>query len=110
MNKWIQAARQRERLRPRRGCLPSTCIPMLLLLGGLLVWAPMRADGQIFSISQIANTNVLVGMPITIQISITNTTGATSSLGWSLSSNPTTDASRSEEHSLNSSHLVISYA
>ena len=93
MNNWIQAARQRERLRPRRGCLPSTCIPMLLLLGGLLVWAPMRADGQIFSISQIANTNVLVGMPITIQISITNTTGATSSLGWSLSSNPTTDAS-----------------
>ncbi len=61
---------------------------MLLILGGLLVWTPVRADAQVFAITQVSNTNILVGTTITIPITITNTTGVGSQLFWSLTSNP----------------------
>ena len=93
MTNSIQATLERAFLRPQPRRFPAAFVSMLLLLGGLSVWTPMRADGQIFAITQVSNTSVLVGTRITIQISITNTTGATSALSWSLGSNPTTDAS-----------------
>src|ERR1039458_7495256 len=92
MNNWIQATLERRRFRPQRRRFPATSIPMLFLLGGLLIWGPDRASGQFFGISPITNTSVLVGTPLTIQISVTNTTGANIPLTWTLSSNPTTDA------------------
>ena len=60
-------------------------------------WRPVAlgaaaGDGQIFAINHIPNTNVLVGTPITIQIAVTNTTGANSQLTWSLNSSPATSA------------------
>jgi hypothetical protein len=63
---------------------------MLLMLGGLLVWMPAQAGAQVFAINPINNITNLVGTAITIQISVTNTTGAASQLTWNLVSNPAT--------------------
>src|ERR1017187_6557901 len=93
MNNWIQAMPECGRFRSRRMRLPAASIPMLILLGGLLVWSPMRAGGQVFGINAIPNINVLVGTPITFQISVTNTTGANVPLTWSLNSSPSSTAS-----------------
>ncbi len=72
---WLRSLRQRVR---------ASSLAKLLVLGGLLVWAPERAAAQVFAITTINNTNVLVGKPITIQITITNTTGANGQLNWHL--------------------------
>jgi hypothetical protein len=87
-----QATPERAGLRSLRRRVWAISLPMLFVLGGLLVWAPVRAEAQVFAIGTINNTNVLVGTPITIQITITNTTGASSQLTWSLNSNPATSA------------------
>src|ERR1039458_8224554 len=93
MNNWIQAMPECGRLPSRRMRLPAASIPMLILLGGLLVWSPMRAGGQVFGINPIPNINVLAGTPITFQISVTNTTGANVPLTWNLNSSPSSTAS-----------------
>ena len=74
----VQATPERGPLRPRQRRITAIALPMLLVLGGLLVWAPAQANAQVFAINPISNASVLVGTPITIQISLTNTTGATS--------------------------------
>src|ERR1035438_7174373 len=88
----VQASSGLRPLRaPRRGVRASLLL-LLFGLGGLLVWAPGQAGAQVFAINPINNLNVLVGTPITIQVSVTNTTGASSQLTWSLNSNPATTA------------------
>ena len=54
MNGWILATLERGCVSPREGRFRGASIPMLLLLGGLLVWCPMRADAQYFQIKHIA--------------------------------------------------------
>src|ERR1035437_1075138 len=93
MNDRLQGTAERDLLRQLRKRLRAIWLLMPLVLGGLLVWAPLHADGQVFGINPIGNISVLVGTPISIQVSVTNTTAATSVLFWRLSSNPTTDAS-----------------
>jgi general secretion pathway protein D len=93
MNDRIQTTPWRGPLRPRQARLTASSLSTLLVLGGLLIWPPARATGQIFQITQVTNMTVPVGTPITIPITITNTTGGNSELTWSLNSNPTTDAS-----------------
>jgi hypothetical protein len=70
MNHRVQATPERARVRARRGRFPVTPLPMLLLLGGLLVWAqPVR--GQQLELNQIPinPTNVAVGSVLKFQIS-----------------------------------------
>ncbi|MEI6391388.1 MAG: hypothetical protein WCT12_09795, partial [Verrucomicrobiota bacterium] len=88
MNNWIKTMRERRRFRSLRGCFAVMSTPMLLLLGGLSIWLPARADGQIFAIRHINNISVLTNTLISFQISVTNTTGATTPLIWSLGSSP----------------------
>ena len=67
---------------------------MLLVLGGLLVWAPLaRADGQAFGINQINDQSVSVGTSLAIQVSVTDSNIPPSLLNFTLTSNrPNTDA------------------
>ena len=87
----VPYARGRLALRWRR--LIGTPFPRLLLLAALWIWTPLRTQAQLFAISSVTNESVLVGTPISIQLSITNTTGAISDLVWSLNDAPVTDAS-----------------
>src|ERR1035441_3283609 len=104
MNVRLQGTAERQLLRQLRKRVRAIWLLTPLVLGGLMVWAPLHVDGQVFGINPINNISVLAGTPISIQVSVTNTTAATSVLFWTLSSNPTTDASiaptntRSEEH------------
>src|ERR1035441_731053 len=92
MNNWIQSTPERRRLRPERGRLPVSSIPILLLLGGLLLWLPTRAQGQLV-INPIANTNVPINLLLHIQVSVTPSNILPSQLNFSLTSVPSnTDA------------------
>src|ERR1035441_66522 len=93
MNVRLQATAKRQLLRQLRKRVRAIWLLTPLVLGGLMVLAPLHADGQVFGINPINNISVLAGTPISIQVSVTNTTAATSVLVWTLSSNPTTDAS-----------------
>ena len=87
MNNPIQAALERRR------CFAGTFTSIVLVLGALLAWAPLRTSAQVFSITQIPNTSVLVGTPISIQITLTNTTTVNpTQLYWTLTSTLATDA------------------
>jgi hypothetical protein len=90
MNDRLQATAERELLRQLRKRVRAIWLLTPLVLGGLMVWAPLHADGQVFGINPIDNISVLVGTPISIPISVTNTTTGTSVLFWSLTGNPTT--------------------
>ena len=68
---------------------------MLLVAAGLWVWEPVQAGAQVFAISAVNNFSNLVGTPITIQLTVTNTTGANSQLTWGLNSNPASSATLS---------------
>ena len=66
---------------------------MLLALGGLLVWAPLHAHGQTFTINPIADRSVAVLTTVAIQVTITDSNIPPSQLNFSLASNrPNTDA------------------
>src|ERR1035441_10521709 len=93
MNVRLQGTAERQLLRQLRKRVRAIWLLTPLVLGGLMVWAPLHVDGQVFGINLINNISVLAGTPISIQVSVTNTTAATSVLFWTLSSNPTTDAS-----------------
>ena len=70
---------------------------MLLVLGGLLVWAPLSAQGQSFGINPIDNQNISVGTPLTIQVTITDSNIPPSLLNFTLASNrPNTDAANAK--------------
>jgi general secretion pathway protein D len=58
------------------------------VLGALLVWPLAPAYGQIFQIGNISPVSVLANTPISFQIYVTNTTGQTVSLTWSLNNAP----------------------
>ena len=94
MYHWIRATVARRNSCPRRGSVPTASLPILLFIWGLLAWVPLRAEAQVFKITQIANFSVLVGTRISLTVNLTNTTGASSSLFWSLTS-PGTDATLS---------------
>jgi|GEM_PF-138621 len=83
----------RERLcvaAKRPGVMPA---PFLVLLGVLLIWAPMRASGQTFRINHIDNRTVAVNTPMAIQVSVTDSNIPSSQLNFTLASNrPNTDS------------------
>src|ERR1035437_9629049 len=100
MNNWIQATPERERLRPRRGRLPASFLPMLLLLGGFLLWLPIRAEGQL-AISHIADTNVPINRLLHIQVSVTPSNILPSQLNFSLTSAPSNTEATNASITLN---------
>src|ERR1039458_5837400 len=87
MNNWIQSTPERGRLRPQRGRLLANFLPMLLLLGGFLLWLPTRAQGQLV-INPIANTNVPINRVLQIQVSVTPSNILSGQLNFSLTSVP----------------------
>src|ERR1017187_5170527 len=92
MNNWIQAVLERGSFRRRRRRFPATSIPMLLMLGVVLLWPSVSAQGQ-FALNQIANTNVPVNRVLQIQTSVTDSNIPRSQLNFSLTSAPpNTDA------------------
>src|ERR1035437_7487600 len=100
MNNWIQATWQRGRLRPQRGRLPASSIPMLLLLGGFLLWLPTRVQGQL-AINPIANTNVPINRLLHIQVSVTPSNILPSQLNFSLTSVPSNTEATNASITLN---------
>src|ERR1035437_6982655 len=100
MNNWIQATWQRGRLRPQRGRLPASSIPMLLLLGGFLLWLPTRVQGQL-AINPIANTNVPINRLLHIQVSVTPLNILPSHLNFSLTSVPSNTEATNASITLN---------
>ena len=85
--------RERRRLRPLRKRFAATSIPIIFLLGGVLIWTPVCADGQSFLINHIDNTNVLANTSLVIQVSVTDSNIPPAQLNFTLASNrPNTDA------------------
>ena len=94
MKNWLHVTPERAPSPPQRERLTGNTLPLFLALSALLIWTPLRTQAQvIFAISTVPNQSVLVGTPVSIQLLVTNNTGASSALIWTLSSTPTTDAS-----------------
>src|ERR1035441_3710785 len=75
MKNWLQSTPERGRFRPRRGRFSASSILMLLLLGGLLVWAPTARAQTPLIINHIDNTNIDIALnpTLTILVSVANT-------------------------------------
>ena len=85
MNKRIQATPACRFNDPLRSRYSATYLLVLVLLGGLPVWSPMRADAQFFQINHIPNQTVLTNTPITpIQVLVTDQTIPAAALGYLL--------------------------
>src|SRR5664279_1332078 len=102
MNNWITAAPERGRFRPAQQRFPASSVPLLLVLGGLLAWSPMRAGAQFFQINHIADTNVPVGYLIEIPVSVANPSIPANQLNFGLAPSLT----GSPNSSINTNFLI----
>src|ERR1039458_8947960 len=77
MNNWIQSVPERGRLHPQRRRLAAAPLLMLLMLGVVLLWSPVRTNGQSVQINTIGNINAAADSQIVVEVTFTNFTPAT---------------------------------